>query len=127
MENPKWIGFKKEYSEMFKVDPVVIDYIAVEPILQFVVSGFDNEKIATILELDLEYVSVASQEFLDYFGNISELEFNPLYYYKSVDNEEDYLVKLAPYVLDNEAHMWYTRCTAYTEIRRKVNEFYGTP
>jgi hypothetical protein len=126
MDNPNWINFKKNYSELFKVDDRILDLIAVEPILQFVVSGFSNSRVASLLELDEDYVKEVSQEFLDFSGNTEELEENPLYYYRQITSPENIQHVVDELGLDIEQKVWYTRCTVYTEIRRKVDEFYDT-
>lgn len=122
----------KNYWEMLKqrgvIPPDVMDYIAVEHILNFIVSGVDNEFISIIAEVDLKYVIEVSNEFLGFNGFSYPLDFQPITAYNSTVNKKEFVKYIDGLELDYGSYtsdVIYEVCKRYAEIERRIEEYYA--
>ena len=56
---------------------------SIQNLLLYVISGFSNEKVADMVGLDVEYVQMACENFLDFKGWDEDLNYSPWYKYKN--------------------------------------------
>jgi hypothetical protein len=52
---------------------------SVQNLLLYVVNGFSNETVATMIGLDSQYVRIVCESFLDFSGWEEDLDYSPLF------------------------------------------------
>jgi hypothetical protein len=85
---------------------------SVQNLLLFVVSGFSNEMVASMVGLDKEYVSMAAENFLGFSGWEENLTYSPWYKYKNnhLTKEKDSDIIVI--------------CERYKEYRKELDDYY---
>lgn len=77
----KWRFVQAYINYFFGTSPRILDYIAVEGILRYAVSGLSNKTIANKLELEEEILVEILSDFLLFDGWKEDLDFSPIFFY----------------------------------------------
>lgn len=128
MEHTGWDLIKKLYEDNFDVNGHVIDYVAVNDILKFCVSGFSNEKISGLLKLDQAYVHKVIYNFLGFYGWEADLDLSPWRIFCRVNGSKFAFAKeievLTNLVNDDIIELAFRICSIYNSIRGEIEAFY---
>lgn len=124
-----WETLRQVYSAGHKIDPVLVDYIAVSDILRLCCEGCSNAKIASITDNDIYYVENTLREFLDFDGLSYDLNVNFRNHYKrNKYNKYQCIacVKQSSYTVPEKDLLDLFRINGiYDNIEKKVEEYYA--
>jgi len=122
-----WDYIKSIYRTKFNIKEIVIDYIAVNDILNMSVNGFSNTTIARELDTDCRYVRDAVTSFLKFYGWDNDLDISPIYIYNYCKN--DYLLfvskckAISPVLSREDIFMAYSICKEYNKIQKEIENY----
>lgn len=123
-----WEVVKLFYKQNFDIPEIVIDYIAVEPILIKSLSGYSNTRIAQSMQDSVDYISGILSDFLRFDGWNEDLDFNPLAFYnKSKGNLNLYREEILQNSVVSNVRMidktFYLCRNYYNEIKKEINKY----
>lgn len=85
---------------------------SVQNLLLYVINGFSNKNVASMVGLDEKYIQGACETFLEFSGWEEDLDYSPWYKYKSkllTKEENSDIIRI---------------CEKYEDYRKELDEFY---
>jgi hypothetical protein len=73
----QWDLIKKAYVAFFKIPAIIVDCMAVEPVMVLLGKGYSNKRIARELEEDEENVRLTVKEVTGFCGYAEDLDYDP--------------------------------------------------
>lgn len=81
--NNSW-RFLQAYLDYFQeVPPFVLDFLAIEEIIKYCISGISNKTIALSLDISEELIKDILEKFLEFSGWEEDLDISPMFFYNS--------------------------------------------
>jgi hypothetical protein len=116
------------YFTHHKLNPAIVNLVAVEPIIKCCVMGDCNFKIARAYKISQKEVEKILVSYINFFGWEYDLDFNPLALYKRV--EGDFLkyceeINLISAVTKSKIiYMSFNICRHYFMLRKVIDKHY---
>jgi hypothetical protein len=123
-----WKEITDYYEKNYNIPPRILDMIAVDPILKLCVEGLSNLHIVERLDFDMKYIMEEINKNLIFSGWDNDLDFNPIFIFKSHQEYEDYVKQvntisnITPIDIINKS---YNLCRKYKKIIREIDEYYN--
>lgn len=123
-----WDYIKSIYMNKHGIPEVVVDMIAVEPILRHCVTGYSTSKIVRYTLMQRKYVKATINEYFEFDGWTDDLDFSPIAFYRrsqeNVIRFEEEIRMVSSIENDMIAFLFYI-CRRYEGILKEIEKYHG--
>jgi hypothetical protein len=110
------------------IPEVVVDMIAVEPILRHCVTGYSISKIVRYTLMQRKYVKTVLNEYFEFDGWTDDLDFSPIAFYNrsygNIIRFEEEIKMVSSIENDMIAFLFYI-CKRYRDIVEEIDKHHG--
>jgi hypothetical protein len=123
-----WDYIKSIYMNKHGIPEVVVDMIAVEPILRHCVTGYSISKIVRYTLMQRKYVKTVLNEYFEFDGWTDDLDFSPIAFYNrshgSIVRFEEEIKMVSSIENDMMAFLFFI-CKRYKDIVEEIDKHHG--
>ena len=124
-----WELIQRIYESKYNIPSKVIDYVAVNDILNLCAEGYKNAVIATITKQPVGYVNDVVVKFLRFYGWKDTLDISPFSWYNESNKDfEKFMVaclKESLMMTISSIHTAFQICETYDKILMEIGKYYA--